>query len=140
MRGHRKLVAVTCTGALVAVLATAAPALSQRSVTAAKAPPRIVKVVARIRESVGENHALLPVTVTFRPAVANVGTVLFVVRNSASDGYQVEINGVRTKPLGANGGTDVIRVTFKRPGKYSVGLGTSGGGDYYTGALFKVVK
>jgi hypothetical protein len=47
---------------------------------------------------------------------------------------------VLTKPLGANGGTDVIRVTFKRPGKYAVALGTEGGGDYYTGSLIKVVK
>jgi hypothetical protein len=140
MRRHRTFVAVSVAAALVAALATAAPGLSERSSVEAKAPPRVIKVVARIRESVGENHALLPVTITFRPAIANVGTVMFVVRNSASDGYQVEINGVRTKPLGSNGGTDVIRVKFKRPGKYSVGLGTSGGGDYYTGALFRVVR
>jgi hypothetical protein len=140
MRGPRTFVATSCAAALAAGHVTAAPGHSERGSTEAKAPPRVVKVVARIRESVGENHALLPVTVTFRPPVANVGTVLFVVRNSASDGYQIEINGVRTKPLGPNGGTDVIRVKFKRPGKYSVGLGTSGGGDYYTGALFKVVR
>src|SRR5262245_1297506 len=125
MRRHRTLAAVSCACTLVALLATAAPGLSEPSATEARPSGPTVKVVARIRESVGENHALLPVTITFRPAVANVGTVLFVVRNSASDGYQVEINGVHTKPLGPNGGTDVIRVKFKRPGKYSVGLGTS---------------
>jgi len=139
MGGRKGLAAVACAGAAFAALSAAPQALPGSSAEA-RPKPRTVKVVARIRESVGENHALLPVTITFRPNVANVGTVLFVVRNSASDGYQVEINGVRTKALGPNGGTGVIRVTFKRPGKYSVGLGTSGGGDYYTGALFKVVK
>jgi hypothetical protein len=138
MGGRKGLVAVICAGAAIAALSAAPQALPGSSAEAK--PKKIVKVVARIRESVGENHALLPVTITFRPSVVNVGTVLFVVRNSASDGYQVEINGVRTKALGPNGGTGVIRVTFKRPGKYSVGLGTSGGGDYYTGALFRVVK
>jgi hypothetical protein len=138
MGGRKGLVAVTCAGAAIAALSAAPQALPGSSAEAK--PKKMVKVVARIRESVGENHALLPVTITFRPSVVNVGTVLFVVRNSASDGYQVEINGVRTKALGPNGGTGVIRVTFKRPGKYSVGLGTSGGGDYYTGALFRVVK
>jgi hypothetical protein len=140
MLARRTFVAASCAGAALAALSAPLPGLSQRSATQATPPKKVLKVVARIRESVGENHALLPVTVTFRPKLANVGTVEFVVRNSASDGYQVEINGVRTRALGPDGGTDVIRVRFKRPGKYSVGLGTSGGGDYYTGAVFRVVK
>ena len=139
MRRHCTFVAVFCAAAVVALLATVAPGLAQRSSMEAKAPRPTVKVVARIREAIGDRR-VKPVTITFRPSVVNVGTVVFVLRNSASEGYSVQINGVTSKPMGPEGGTDVIRVTFKRPGKYAVALGTIDSGENYTGAIFRVVR
>ena len=84
--------------ALIALSAPAAPALAQG--------PTEVHL---------KNHR-------FTPNVINVGTVLIVVRNSDPGvAHQIGINGVYSTWMGPNGGTSVMKVTFKRPGTYVAG-------------------
>jgi hypothetical protein len=57
--------------------------------------------------------------VFFSPSVVSVGTVIMVVRNSDPEvAHQLSINGAYSRWMGPNGGTAVMKVTFKRPGTY----------------------
>ena len=105
----------------LAVLAAAPAARSDSSSAAAKRPTKpLLKVTAGFESFTG-NGPQPPVKVFFTPSVINVGTVKIVVRNSDPDvAHQVGINGVVSRWMAANGGTAVMKVTFKRPGTYVV--------------------
>jgi hypothetical protein len=82
------------------------------------------------------------VKVFFTPSVINVGTVIIVARNSDPDvAHQLAINGVLSKWMGDSGGTSVMKVTFKRPGKYIANVhGGIGDGETDGSGLLKVLK
>jgi hypothetical protein len=130
--------------ALVAVFALAATASSRSAAPQAKTPPArlLVHVRARIRAyaslTAPRDPALATREVTFVPKVINVGTVIIDVTNSDQEAHWFEINGVRSKRLGEEGGRAVLRVTFKRPGNYPVAL-TSDAPIAFTGSL-KVIR
>lgn len=68
------------------------------------------------------NFALYPREVTFTPDLVNVGTVILSIENLDVETHELQIAGVTSRLMGANGGMAVIRVTFKRPGTYGVAL------------------
>jgi hypothetical protein len=130
--------------ALATFFALATTASSRPTVAKAKAPPArlLVHVHARIRAyaslTAPRDPALATRVVTFVPKVINVGTVIIDVINSDQEAHWFEINGVRSKRLGEEGGRAILRVTFKRPGTYPVAL-TSEAPINFTGSL-KVVR
>jgi hypothetical protein len=64
---------------------------------------------------------MTPVAVFISPRVIPVGTVIIVARNSdAQSSHQLSVNGVTSRWMGEGGGTSVMKVTFKRPGTYTV--------------------
>src|SRR5258707_5937834 len=124
-RSNEKHVWVAVSGVTVALacLAAAPAAWSDSSSAALKlATKPVVKISARIRVVPATGEVLIPVKVFFTPRVINVGTVIIVVRNSDPGvAHQVGINGVYSAWMGPNGGTAVMKVTFKRPGTYVAG-------------------
>ncbi|HZQ03356.1 MAG TPA: hypothetical protein VFA88_04970 [Gaiellaceae bacterium] len=136
-RARRRLVLVGASAAL-GLLAAAPAAWSELSSATAKKPTQpILKVIARIRAfQGGAGSNLTPVRIYFTPAVVNRGTVIIVARNNDEDGWhQLSINGVSTKWMGPGSGTAVIKVTFKRPGKYLAGVNVDDGETDGTGIL-----
>jgi hypothetical protein len=142
-RKDARLAIVGVTVAL-AVLGSAPAAWSGSSSAAAtRGAKPLLKLTARIRViEVGSPGTLTPVRVFFSPSVINVGTVIIVARNSDPQvAHKLAINGVTSKPMGPDGGTAVMKVTFKRPGTYLVQVfgGIGDGQDNGSGEL-KVLK
>jgi hypothetical protein len=116
--------------------------------SAARPPEKsfLVKVNARIRisqssQQVGNKYS--PVKVFFNPSIVNVGTVLIVVTNSDVEGHILEINGKTSRFMHEDGGRAVMRVTFRKPGTYFVGLGIDIAADNvsrFEGGSLTVVK
>jgi hypothetical protein len=135
---------IVLAAAITALFALAGGASSRSAAPAAKAPPArlLVHVHARIRAyaslTAPRDPALATRVVTFVPKVINVGTVIIDVINSDQEPHWLEINGVRSKRMGEEGGRSILRVTFKRPGNYPVAL-TSEAPINFTGSL-KVVR
>jgi|SRR5579862_6075670 len=97
----------------------------------------ILKVNVRILQAsdrvyAASNGGTPPVKAFFSAKEVNVGPVIFVIHNFAQDYQQFSVAGAYTRLIGP-GGAAVLKVTFKRPGKYVVGVlsenriqGTSG--------------
>jgi len=112
--------------AVILVLGTASAAWSHSSTTpASKIPTRLlIKVKAKIVHTPFGSHDTNTeaIKVFFTPSVVNVGTVLILVSNVGfDDRHLFEINGVRSRMMGPDGKA-VLRVTFKKPGSYSVAV------------------
>lgn len=127
--------------AAMAVLATAPAAWPQPAKTLAVP---LLKVTVQIRAYGDQNNrtnanllGVPAVRAFFKPSLLHVGTVVMVVRNFDSDWQTLSVNGVQSRPMGPNGGTAVMKVTFKRPGIYSVGLDSENAGY---GGTVKVIK
>jgi len=124
--------------AALCLLVAAPAALAEHSSAAAKKPTTpVLKIIARIRAfQGGAGSNLTPVRIFFTPSIINRGTVMIVVRNNDEDGWhQFSINGVNSKWMGPGSGTAVMRVTFKRPGKYLAGVNVDDGETDGTGIL-----
>jgi len=126
-------------GAIVCLAVLVAPAAwSDQGSSGVKKPTTpILKVTARIRTYVGgAGSNLTPVRIFFTPSAVNVGTVVIVARNNDDDGWhQLSINGMNSRWMGPGSGTAVMRVTFKRPGKYLAGVNVDDGETDGTGIL-----
>jgi hypothetical protein len=87
----------------------------------AKSPPALT-VHGQIRPYGGNPNVRsegLPYAKLFlNPSVLSLGRVKIVVRNYTNVWLTVIVNGVQSRSLGPEGGTAVLRVTFKKPGKY----------------------
>jgi hypothetical protein len=138
-KGRRAALALFVVFALGGMLA-AAPVASSHPV--AKAKQHIITIRARIRVDSDPNQPQdLSMTnrgVFFTPAVISVGTVYIVISNTDNDDHYFEINGVQSRRIAA-GGRAKIKVTFKHPGTYPVGL-TSDDLSNVGPGLLKVVK
>jgi hypothetical protein len=123
----------------LAVLGSAPAAWSDSSSASVTKP--LLKLTARIRVIEGSG-TMTPVKVFFAPSVINVGTVIIVARNSDPEvAHQLSVNGVISKPMGAAGGTAVMKVTFKRPGNYLVQVfGGVGNGQTDGSGVLKVLR
>ncbi len=120
--GRRAILAFVTVVGLIGMLAAAPLAFSHPSATT---PKKVVKVRARIRVNSDPNQVKdLPMAqrgIFFTPSVINVGTVIIVISNGDDDAHIFQINGVTSRRIGP-GGRATIKVTFKRPGRYPVGL------------------
>lgn len=139
---HRLAFPAIAVLALAALLRAAPVASSKPSTGHAKLPPRLlVHVRARIRvyydPAHPHNSMFASRVVTLKPAVVNVGTVVFVISNSDNEVHRFEINGFTSKRIGA-GGRASMTVRFKHPGTYPVAI-TSDTPIGFGGSL-KVVK
>lgn len=97
--------------------------------TADRTKPRpILKVNVTIKqapESSPGSGASTLIKAFFSENPLNVGPVIFVVRNFTGSYRTLVLDGVSSRPMGPDGGTAVMRVTFKRPGIYIVGVGST---------------
>jgi len=121
---------------LAVVAALSAPAAGWSELTAKP----ILKVEAGIRAAVGVGGTLTPVRIFFTPSVVNVGTVTIVARNYDDEAWhQLSVNGVDSRWMGPGSGTAVMRVTFKRPGKYIATVNVEDG-EIAGSGLIQVLK
>jgi hypothetical protein len=139
-RGKQARLAIFGATVALAVLGSVPAAWSDSSTAAAKRSTKpLLKVTVRIRVIEGIWGAR-PVKLFFTPSVVNVGTVAIVARNSDHEyGHTVSINGVKSRWMGASGGTAVMKVTFKRPGTYIAATEVEEGETDGSG-LLKVIK
>jgi hypothetical protein len=118
----RRLAPLAFGAMCVAFVLVAAPrAWSGSSRAEAKSPP-ILTVHAQIRPYGGNpnvrSEGVPYAKIFFNPTVLSVGRVKIVARNYTNVWLTVAVNGVQSRSLGPQGGTAVLRVTFKKPGKY----------------------
>jgi hypothetical protein len=128
--------------AATALATTMVAAPGAWSHSTAKPKKHVVKIRARIRvdsdpDSLKDRN-LAERAVFFTPSVVNVGPVIIVVSNTDDDDHWIEINGVTSRKIGP-GGRAIMRVTFKRPGMYRVGVSGDDLSNVGPG-LLKVVK
>ena len=137
--GRRAALALFAFFAMAGMLGAAPVASSHPAATPRK---HIVTIRARIRVDSDPNQpqdlAMTNRGVFFTPAVISVGTVYIVISNTDNDDHYFEINGVQSRRIAA-GGRAKIKVTFKHPGTYPVGL-TSDDLSNVGPGLLKVVK
>jgi len=126
------------------VCAAIAPAASPHVFVVGTTPRPTLKVDVMIRQEsdpvyAASNGGAPPVKAFFSAKELNVGPVLLVIRNDSDDSQQLSVDGAYSKIMGPNGGTAVMRVTFKRPGLYIVGVDSDNRIQGTTG-LIKVIE
>jgi len=136
----RRSAALAITCVLAAFSAASAGATES---TADRTKPRtILKVNVTIRQapetSPGGGASTL-IKAFFSENPLNVGPVIFVIRNLTNGNRTLVLNGVSSRSMGPDGGTAVMRVTFKHPGIYIVGVASTDNFASNTGEI-KVIR
>jgi hypothetical protein len=75
--------------------------------------PAVVKVTI-----FGHPYPAVPGKLVFSPKTVSAGPVVFKITNTDEDWHFFEIDGVRSRFIGPNGGRAILRLTFKKKGLY----------------------